>query len=330
MTSTATALAHPNIAFIKYWGNKDENLRLPSNGSLSMNLANLDTRTRVTFDPELEADTLTLNQIPQEGPGLARVSAFLTRVRSLSDVPHFAAVHSSNNFPMGAGIASSASAFAALSLAASVAAGLSLEEPALSRLARTGSGSACRSIPTGFVEWQAATKDEDSYAFSIAAPEHWALVDTVAIINKEHKTTGSTQGHALASTSPLQQARIANTPKRLEKCHKAILKRAFGAFAEVVELDSNLMHAVMMTSTPPLFYWHDTTLNVMRAVRRWRANGLPACYTIDAGPNVHVLSPQPYAQEIQTRLNQLPGVEDILTATPGNAAHIIQEEPHAV
>ncbi|OQY31028.1 MAG: diphosphomevalonate decarboxylase [Anaerolineaceae bacterium 4572_5.1] len=322
---TATAIAHANIAFIKYWGNRDEALRLPSNNSISMNLANLDTRTRVTFNPNLKADTLTLNQIPQAGSGLERVSDFLARVRALSGVPHFAAVHSENNFPMGAGIASSASAFAALSLAASAAAGLTLNERELSRLARTGSGSACRSIPAGFVEWQQGTGDSDSYALSIAPPDYWHLADCVAITCKAHKTTGSTEGHALASTSPLQQVRVSAAPQRVEQCRSAILNRDFAAFAEVVELDSNLMHAVMMTSTPPLLYWQAPTLNVMHAVRRWREEGTPVCYTIDAGPNVHVLTPQRYAQEIEGRLRQLSGVEDVLVAAPGGAAQILQE-----
>ncbi|MEA2008800.1 MAG: diphosphomevalonate decarboxylase [Chloroflexota bacterium] len=327
---TATALAHANIALIKYWGNRDEDLRLPSNNSISMNLENLDTRTRVTFNPNLEADTLTLNQSPQEGSGLARVSAFLARVRSLSGVPHFAAVHSENNFPMGAGIASSASAFAALSLAASAAAGLTLNERDLSRLARTGSGSACRSVPAGFVEWQQGTGDSDSYALSIAPPDYWHLADCVAITSKAHKTTGSTQGHALASTSILQQARVSDAPQRVEQCRTAILKRDFAAFAEIVELDSNIMHAVMITSTPPLLYWQAPTLTIMHAVQRWRKEGTPACYTIDAGPNVHVLTPRRYAQEIQSRLRQLSGVEDVLVAMPGGAARILQEEVHAV
>ncbi len=153
---------------------------------------------------------------------------------------------------MGAGIASSASAFAALALAASAAAGLKLSEKDLSRLARRGSGSACRSIPGGFVEWQAGQDDDTSYAVSIAPPEHWALVDCIAIVSQEHKPTGSAEGQALAHTSLLQAARLADAPRRLEICRRAILDRDFAAFAEVVELDSNLMHAVMMTSSSPL------------------------------------------------------------------------------
>lgn len=328
MPLTATALAHANIAFIKYWGNRDEELRLPVSGSISMNLGDMDTRTQVTFDPNLAGDTLTLNGQSQHGPGLERVSRFLARVRAASvqagsGIEHFAAVVSENNFPMGAGIASSASAFAALSVAASAAAGLNLPERDLSRLARTGSGSASRSIPAGFVEWQTGSGHEDSYAFTIAPPRHWDLVDCIAIVSAEHKSTGSTQGHTLAPTSPLQQARVEAAPQRLEICREAILNQDFAAFAEVVELDSNLMHAVMMTSTPPLLYWQPATIAIMQAVQRWRRQGTPACYTIDAGPNVHVITEEPYATEVESRLRQIQGVMDVLVATPGGPARIV-------
>jgi len=167
--TTATAQAFPNIAFIKYWGNRDAHFRIPSNASISMNLGGLETRTQVTFDPALKNDQLTLNGKPQSGKSLERVSAVLDLVRQMAALQRFARVESNNNFPTGVGIASSASAFAALSLAASAAAGLALSEAELSRLARRGSGSACRSVPGGFVEWQAGEDDLTSYASSIAS-----------------------------------------------------------------------------------------------------------------------------------------------------------------
>ena len=318
----ATALAHPNIAFIKYWGDLDPCLRLPANGSLSMNLDGLETRTQVSFDAALPADSLSVNGQEVSGAGLARVSELLERVRQRAGMRLPARVESENNFPMGAGIASSASAFAALALAASHAAGLRLSEAELSRLARTGSGSACRSVPGGFVEWQAGQQDEESYAFSIAAPEHWRLVDCIVLVSQAHKLVGSTEGHALALTSPLQAGRVADAPRRLDICRRAVCERDFAALAEVVELDSNLMHAVMITSTPPLFYWQPATLAVMRAVQAWRAQGLPACYTIDAGPNVHVLCPEEAVGEVASRLRRLKGVKQVLTAAPGGAARL--------
>jgi diphosphomevalonate decarboxylase len=319
---TATAIAHPNIAFIKYWGNCEPQTRIPANGSISMNLGGLETRTTVTFDTSLNSEILVLNGQRVNGASLERASHFLDRVRGMAGTKEFARIQSENNFPMGAGIASSASAFAALALAASTAAGLNLDEAALSRLARTGSGSACRSIPGGFVEWLADGCDPDSGAVSIASPQHWDLCDCVAIISRAHKPTGSTEGHALAHTSPLQKARVDGAPQRLSQCRNAILARDFEAFAEVTELDNNLMHAVMMTSKPQLLYWQPTTIAVIKAVQNWRAAGLAACYTVDAGPNVHVICERADQEQVQVRLRQIPGVQDVLVAYPGGPARL--------
>ena len=323
MAHTATAIAHPNIAFIKYWGNRDHQARIPSNGSLSMNLAGLTTRTTVAFRPDLPADRLILHGNDIRGAALARVQAVLDRVRAQTGLNWHAEVRSENNFPTGAGIASSASAFAALAVAAAHAAGWQASTKDLSRLARLGSGSACRSVPAGFVEWLAGASDEDSYAISIAPPKHWALADCIAIVSSAHKAVGSTQGHRLAETSPLQQARVADAPRRLRLCREAVLQRDFAAFAEVVEADCHIMHAVMQTSRPPLIYWEPATLAVMHAVRRWRGEGLPVAYTIDAGPNVHVLCPQKHAAAVRSRLEALEGVQRVLAATPGGAARVI-------
>ncbi len=298
-------------------------MRLPVNGSISMNLDGLFTRTTVSFQPSLPFDELVINGGEVTGKGLDRVSVMLDWVRERAGFDHHAEVISENNFPSGAGIASSASAFAALALAAARAAGLDLSEAELSRLARRGSGSACRSIPGGFVEWQMGTGDSDSYAFSIAPPEHWSLADCVAIVHAAHKKTGSTEGHALAGTSPLQAARVADAPRRLELCRSAIRARDFDALAAVIELDSDMMHAVMMTSSPPLSYWRPATLAVMQAVREWRAQGLAVAYTIDAGPNVHVICNGGQAEAVEKRLSEVAGVGKVLRARVGGGAEIV-------
>ena len=321
-THTVTARSHPNIAFIKYWGDRDPRLHIPANGSISMNLGGLFTRTRVTFDPELHHDRLRINNHEPKGPALKRVSGLLSLVRQRTGIEWFAEVISENNFPTGAGIASSASAFAALSLAATAAAGLDLDEAQLSRLARLGSGSASRSIPGGYVEWQVGTGDEDSYAYTIAEPAHWDLVDCIAIVSQGHKSVGSRDGHALAETSLLQSSRVADAPRRLDICREAILERDFDALAEIAELDCNLMHAVMMTSTPRLIYWQPATLAVIQAVQEWRGEGLAVFYTIDAGPNVHVFTLQGQVQRVMEQLSQLPGVETVLIAHPGGPARL--------
>jgi diphosphomevalonate decarboxylase len=320
-TRTATSVACANIAFIKYWGNRDNALRLPSNGSISMNLDGLFTRTTVTFN-SAQRDSLLINDHSVTGKGLERVSSILDLVRAMANINERASVSSSNNFPAGAGIASSAAAFAALALASSRAAGLTLSEGQLSRLARRGSGSASRSIPNGFVEWMMGTGDDDCVAVSIAPPEHWTLVDCVAIVSSSHKKTGSTEGHALAWTSPLQAARVADALRRLDICRTAILKKDFEAFANIIELDSDIMHSVMMTSNPPLMYWQSTTVEIFHQVREWRASGLPVGYTVDAGANVHVICLAEYAKEVENKLRELPGVGDVLVAGVGGAAKI--------
>ena len=322
--TTATAQAHPNIAFIKYWGNRDNILRIPMNGSISMNLDGLFTRTTISFQHTLPFDELIINGHEVTGAGLDRVAYILDIIRGMANIHDHAEVMTENNFPAGAGIASSASAFAALALAGSKAAGLDLSEPELSRLARRGSGSASRSIPGGFVEWQVGTTDDDSIAFSIAPPDHWKLVDCVAIVSASHKKTGSTEGHSIAPTSPLQTARVADAPRRLEICRNAILNCDFDSFASIVELDSDMMHSVMMTSTPALHYWKPASLDVMNSVRQWRSEGLSACYTVDAGANVHVICPEAEAQTVEKRLREIKGVENVLVAHAGGAAKIMK------
>ena len=195
----------------------------------------------------------------------------------------------------------------------------------MSRLARRGSGSAARSIPGGFVEWRAGVDDADSIAESIAGPGHWDLVDVIAILSRAHKQVGSTAGHALASSSVLQAARVETAADRLARAKTAILHRDFKALAAVVEADSNLMHAVMMTSQPPLFYWLPESLAVMLAVREWRErDGLSVCYTLDAGPNVHCICEAGDAAEVAARLEALPGDADVLMSHVGGGAHVIK------
>ena len=286
----AAAAASPNIAFIKYWGNREPRLRLPASGSISMTMGGLETRTTVRFDPGLPADSLTIDGEPATAPARARVSKHLDLLRARAGVRDHAAVSSRSNVPAGAGLASSAAAFAALTLAACAALDLPHDPPSVSRLARRGSGSACRSVYGGFVEWLPGNGDADSLAVPLAPPEHWALVDLVALVSREHKAVTSSDGHGLADTSPLQRARLDDAPRRLARCRQAIAERAFAPLADVAELDSNLMHAVMMTSTPPLLYWAAGTLTVMHAVETWRGQGLEVFYTIDAGPNVHCLA----------------------------------------
>ena len=314
--SKATAVANPNIAFVKYWGTIDDALNLPANPSVSMNLAALTTVTTVDFRPGLSVDTVMIDDKPAVGEPYDRVVAHLERVRSLAGNAVKACVFSRNDFPAGTGLASSSSAFAALSLAASRAAGLDLDEPALSRLARLGSGSACRSVPSGFSLWEGES-DESSFAKQVASRGHWDLVDAVAIVGRQHKAVGSQKGHSLAVTSPLHEARLAAVAGWLEAVLRGIWTRDLGTVGPHIEADALAMHGVMMTSEPSLLYWLPATVSVLQAVRLWREEGLGVYFTLDAGPNVHCLCERDDAAEVEQRLRNLSGVEDVLVSAVG-------------
>jgi diphosphomevalonate decarboxylase len=320
--SKATAVANPNIAFIKYWGKTDQGLNLAANPSVSMNLAALTTVTTVEFRPGLRVDAVAIDDRPAAGQPFERVAEHLDRVRSLAGITTKASVASRSDFPAGTGLASSSSAFAALSLAATRAAGLDLDEAALSRLARLGSGSACRSVPAGFSLWE-GDGDETSYARQVAPREHWDVVDVIAIVAYRHKTVSSHDGHALAATSPLHEARLAAVPGWLGKVLEGIRDRDLAAMGPIIEADALAMHGVMMTSMPSLLYWMPGTVAVLQAVRLWRREGLEVWFTLDAGPNVHCLCAPADAGEVRDRLGNLEGVRDVLVSGAGDGVRLV-------
>jgi diphosphomevalonate decarboxylase len=194
------AIAHPNIALIKYWGNRDDELRIPANGSISLTLRGLENRMSVRFDERLDSDTLSINETQAKPAMLERASKHLDLLRGLADVSQGAHLKSEANFPLGAGIASSAAAFAALTVAAASALGLELDQKELSRIARRGSGSAARSIHGGFVELLAGDSDQASYALQIAPEDHWQIIDLVVIVDEGVKNTTRQGGCWLAAT----------------------------------------------------------------------------------------------------------------------------------
>ncbi len=324
----ATAIAPANIAFIKYWGMRDTTAILPYNGSLSMNLDACLTTTTVEFDRSLNEDEVTLTFYaqparPAAGRPLARVIAHLDRLRMLAGVSTRARVVSQNNFPADAGIASSAAGFAALTLAAAAALGLELSVPTLSRLARlSGSGSACRSIPTGYVEWYNGD-DQTSIAESIAPPDHWDLADVVAVVDPNVKKVGSAENHRLAATSPYFPVRLKEVTARLSEAREAIVRRDLNLLGAIIEADAISMHVVCMTQVPPSFYWNAGTLAVIHAVRAWREAGLEAYFTMDAGANVHIICAGVDRATVEQRLQELPAVQFTLSNRVGQGARLV-------
>jgi diphosphomevalonate decarboxylase len=321
----ATSISCSNIAFIKYWGNRDAVLRIPLNDSVSMNLSNATTTTTVEFDANLNDDHIIVGGTQANETTRRRVIAHLDRVRALAKIETKARVHSQNSFPTGVGIASSASAFAALSLAATHAAGLTLSERELSILARQGSGSACRSIPAGFVEWVAGGSSAESYAVSIAPPEHWDLRDVIAIVSTVEKHIGSSEGHLAAHTSHFLTERIRALPARFHRVRRAILAKDLAMLGPAIEEDAIELHLIAMTSVPPIFYWTPGMVRVIQAVQRWRAEGIAVYFTLDAGPNVHLICEAKDASQVAELAQSIEDVQQVLVNAPGGAARLSDE-----
>ncbi len=319
----STAVAPSNIAFIKYWGKKDEILRLPENASVSMNLSNLLTTTTVDFNEHYSEDSILINgvQVLYEEK---RVVQHLDRIRKLAGSSLKAKVVSVNNFPASTGLSSSASGFAALSVAAAHAAELHLSEKELSILARQGSGSACRSIPSGFTEWLDGNTSEESYAIQLYPPDYWAIADVVAIVNTGKKDIPTSTGMKSAQKSPFFQVRKAHMKDKLEQIKIYMKEKDFIRFGELVESEALEMHAVMLTSTPALIYWQPGTVQLMRYVHKWRAEGLPVYFTMNTGQDMHLLVESKDSERLITLLKALNEVRDVIVNTPSEGARTIE------
>lgn len=307
----ATAKAPANIAFIKYWGRKDARLRLPFNASISMNLSECTTTTTVEFSSEYTQDVVT------EGFDKKRIIEHIDRLRKLAGIQHRVHVTTKNSFPSSAGIASSASGFAALTVAAAAALGLKLRELELTSLARLGSGSASRSIPDGFVKW------EGSFAYSLYPPEYWDILDVLVIVEQTKKDVSSSEGHEGVATSPDFGKRLETVSGRIERIEEALRTKNFQLFGEVTEEDCLDMHHVMQTQNPPLFYWNDTTKRITDAAAGWRASGLPVYFTIDAGPNVHLMCEGKDEKKVTQAVKTIKGIKEIIVNKPSKGARVV-------
>lgn len=319
--STATALAHPNIALIKYWGKRDVPRNLPAVPSLSLTLSGFQTTTTVVWGAR--ADELLLNDRAGSDTETRKVMDLLDR---LDPARPPCQVISRNNFPTGAGLASSASAFAALAVAASEArGGPPLTRRDLSALARQGSGSACRSLWGGFAVWRVGTRDDgsDSVGEPLAPAEHWDVVMVIGVVSTATKAVGSTEGMERSRhTSPLYPTWVAQASDDLEEGIAAVRDRDLDRLGRAMEASTFKMHAVMQTSHPPLLYWQPGTVAALHAVWALRADGVSAWVTMDAGPQVKVLCAASDASQVAQALQ--PHVVDVHTLRPGGAARRIE------
>jgi len=315
----ATARARANIALVKYWGKADARLKIPAVGSISITLDRLWSDTEVRFDAALAADELELDgrSRPEQ---LARVSACLDLLRERAGVGTRARVVSRNNFPTGAGLASSASGFAALVGAAAAALGLELSPRELSIYARRGSGSAARSVFGGYVEMHAGREADgsDSYAEPLLAAEDWPLEVVIAIAARGEKDVGSGEGMARSEqSSPYYPAWVAAQPEDLARARAAIAARDFESLAEVAEHSCLKMHAAALAARPPLIYWKGVTLDCIEAVRTLRAAGVPVFFTIDAGPQLKAVCLPEAGERVAAALAEVPGVLEVMTTGLG-------------
>ena len=321
----AAAQAQPNIALIKYWGKRRAEKNLPAVGSLSVTLQTISTRTRVAFDSSFVADEFLLNGV-SEADQLGRVTACLDILRKLSDTSLFARIESRNNFPTGAGLASSASGFAALVTAGSAALGLDLDDTQKSAIARQGSGSAARSIFGGFVEWVRGDRDDgkDSVGRQLLEASEWPLHVVIAITSTSRKAIGSSQGmNHTSQTSPYQCAWVETQDADLAEAREALRFRDFDRLASVSEHSCLKMHALAMAARPGLLYWNGATMELIQVIRSLRKGGMPVFFTVDAGPQVKAICLPEAKDTVVNALRAVSGVVCLTESPIGPGARLI-------
>lgn len=330
VTERATAVAHPNIALIKYWGKRDENLITPCSDSLSMTLDVFPTTTTVTLDTAATADSVALNGVAAVAGMTRRVGAFLDLVRDMAARPEHAVVDTHNTVPTGAGLASSASGMAALAVAAAAAYGLDFDATRLSRLARRGSGSASRSIFGGFAVWHAghgvdAVADDSSYA----EPVTEVAIDpalVIALVDAGPKAISSREAmrHTVA-TSPLYRAWVEASAADLVAMRAALAGGDLDAVGAIAEQNALGMHATMLAARPAVRYFSAGSLALLDRVVQLRQDGISAYATMDAGPNVKVLCGRAAADRVAEALRAaVPGIR-VVVARCGPGARLADE-----
>ncbi len=315
----ATARAQPNIALIKYWGKRDSDRNLPAVGSISVTLDELYTTMHVELDGALDLDELRVNG--RSSPSLLpRVTGCLDNVLGADRMR--GRVISESNFPIAAGLASSASSFAALVVAASAAGGRERTTDELAALAGQASGSAARSLHGGFVELR---NDGDGIDVrTILDGEAWPLRVIAAVTSTMPKPVGSGEAMEVSrKTSPFYSRWIEEQDMDLSTARDAITVRDFGKLASIAEHNCLKMHSVMWASRPPVVYWNAATLACLERVRELQADGVSAFFTIDAGPQVKVVCVPGEELQVVEALSSTPGVESVLVSGIGAGAALV-------
>ncbi|MCE5038504.1 diphosphomevalonate decarboxylase [Staphylococcus auricularis] len=314
MVMSGKARAHTNIAIIKYWGKADDTYIIPMNNSISVALDRFYTETEVTFDESYDKDTLVLNGEPVNEKELKKISRFMDVVRDYSQQPLYAHIESENFVPTAAGLASSASAYAALAAACNHALSLNLSDKDLSRLARRGSGSASRSVFGGFVEWEKGHDDKTSFSHPIES-DRWEdeLSMIIVVINDKAKSVSSRSGMALTrETSRFYQYWLDHIEADIAEAKAAISDKDFQRLGEVIEANGLRMHATNLGAQPPFTYLAPESYQAMAIVHHCRTLGYPCYFTMDAGANVKILVQKEHQQAVVSELAKTFNDEQII------------------
>lgn len=318
-----TARAHTNIALIKYWGKANKELKTPLMSSLSMTLDAFYTDTIFEHDNYLEKDSFTLNGIKQTTEQSKRVINYIYRLQKLYGFTDHFKIKSTNHVPTSAGLASSASAFAALATAFAASYELNLSKEKLSKLARLGSGSATRSIYGGFALWNKGHNHDDSYAIAIDENPDWDLHMLAVEVNTHEKKISSTEGMIKAQTSPFYQPWLDRNSAEIEAMRQAISEKDFTKLGQLSENSANEMHAINLSAQPGFTYFEADTLKLINLVQQLRQNGIECYYTIDAGPNVKILCTLRNKKKIISAVHNLLGNVKIVDASFGPGVKVL-------
>lgn len=329
-----TCIGSPNIAFIKYWGKRNEELILPTNSSLSMTLdESINTKTSVTLSKNLKGDSIFINMEEQkpESKSAYKLFSIMRYMKKLASTDKKISVISENNFPTSSGIASSASGSATLVYALSHALNLNLSQRELSIIARQISGSACRSIFGGLVMWERGILEDgsDSFAKQLFDNNYWSdLIDIIAIVSVDKKKISSRAGmKKTVETSPLYKTRPEIAEINLKTAIQAITNKNFDELAGVIMRDSNNMHATMRDTYPPIVYMNDISNQIVNAVNVLNdsLSEKICAYTFDAGPNAHIITTKSNENMVMNMLHEVKGIKTILHSGVGFGPRLIQK-----
>ncbi|MCL5434038.1 MAG: diphosphomevalonate decarboxylase [Candidatus Marsarchaeota archaeon] len=320
-------MATPNIAFVKYWGKRNDKLILPYNSSISITLGEeLNTKTSVMFTKKIKEDIFYINGQKQDltDKDVKERFAIIDIMRKKARTDAKVIVVSENSFPTAAGLASSASGIAAMVYAVNAALKLNLDTKELSIIARQGSGSSCRSLTGGFVKWEKGNKEDgsDSYIRQIKDSNYWPdLINIITIVSKSKKKISSRVGmKQTVETSQFYKLRPNIAEEHCNQLEEAISRKDFEQLCKITMQESNNFHSVALDTYPPIIYLNDTSKEIINAIHELNESEgkIIAAYTFDAGPNANIITLDKYKNKVLDVLKKIDDIEQTIITKSGN------------